>query len=194
MIDSKYRKIVQPVFSVIGHALVKTKATPNQITTAALVVGIGAAIAVATKQYALSGILLALSGLLDVLDGTVARLTGNSSKMGAFLDMVFDRMVEGAFILGFYIAAPQFGLFYILFFISVLFNFSTFTVAGALIKNNSNKSMHYDPGFAERTETFITFVLMLIFPQYAGYTLLAFTIIVFLTGVVRFVNIARVIK
>ncbi len=194
MIDSKYRKIFQPSFDAIGKAATKTKITPNQITTLALATGVSAGVLVAYNQFVAAGSLLLISGLLDVLDGTVARLTNKQSPLGAFLDMIFDRMVESAVVLGFFFLMPDFAFSYLLFFISVIFNFSTFTVAGALFKNTGKKSMHYDSGLAERTETFITFILMMVFPIYAGVILLAFTMVIFLTGIIRSYTIIKYVR
>jgi len=129
--------------------------------------------------------------LLDILDGTVARLSGRSSKIGAFLDLVFDRMVESAIILGFFFFLPEHALAYLVFFIAVLFNFTTFMVAGALFPNTGNKSMHYDIGLVERTETFFIFTLMLLWPTYVPIMLMIFNAIVFLTGIIRFVRIVK---
>lgn len=40
------------------------------------------------------GLLLILAGLLDILDGAVARLRGEESRFGAFLDSVLDRVSD----------------------------------------------------------------------------------------------------
>jgi archaetidylinositol phosphate synthase len=48
----------------------------------------------------LGGILLLVSGFFDVVDGQVARITGKTSKKGAFLDSVFDKIAEVAIFLG----------------------------------------------------------------------------------------------
>jgi phosphatidylglycerophosphate synthase len=138
--------------------------------------------------------LLWISGLLDVLDGSVARLTGKSSASGAYMDLIFDRMVEAFIILGFTILAPANYIAYILFYISVIFNFTTFIVAGALFKNDSKKSMHYDTGIAERTETFIVFSLMLIFKNHITVILMVFNAIIFLTGIIRFYKVIKYSK
>lgn len=189
MIDTHLRKKVQPIFNLIAKVLIKLKVSPNQITVIAFVVGLIAAINVAFGNMLLAIILLWLSGLLDVLDGSVARLTNNVSKSGAYMDLVFDRMVEAAIILGFYFLFNQYTLAYLIFFISVIFNFSTFMAAGALFKNTSSKSMYYDVGIAERTETFIVFTLMMIFTNYLADILMVFNVIIFITGIIRFIKI-----
>ena len=42
-----------------------------------------------------------MAGFLDLVDGAVARISGRSTKKGAFLDTVFDRYVDGIVLLGF---------------------------------------------------------------------------------------------
>jgi len=48
----------------------------------------------------LGGLLAALVGLLDALDGALARLTGQKSRFGAFLDSFVDRLCEAVLYLG----------------------------------------------------------------------------------------------
>ncbi len=194
MIDTKYRKIIQPALNSAAVPFIKLKFTPNKITILAFFVGVGAGVFIGFEMYMAAAITLLLSGFFDVLDGTIARLTKNSTSLGAFLDMVLDRMVEAAIIIGFYFSKPEFALIYLLFFTSVLFNFSAFAVSGALLQNKGKKSIHYAPGLAERTETFIAFWLMMFFNDYAGHILLVFVVIIFITGITRFNTIIKYIK
>jgi len=46
------------------------------------------------------GILILAAGWFDIVDGAVARVTGNVSKRGAFLDSTLDRVAEVAIFLG----------------------------------------------------------------------------------------------
>ncbi|MBU4540979.1 MAG: CDP-alcohol phosphatidyltransferase family protein [Firmicutes bacterium] len=191
MIDTKLRGVFQPLFNGLARGLIKLKLSSNTISLAAFGVGLGASLSIAMGHLVPALILLWLSGLLDVLDGSVARLTATASPLGAYLDLIFDRMVESAVILACFFLLPQYALAYLLFFVAVLFNFTTFIVAGALFKNNSSKSMHYDIGIAERTETFIVFTLMLLFQPFAGLILMIFNGLIFLTGGLRFLRIIR---
>jgi len=194
MIDTKLRKNVQPAFDLIAKGFIKANLTPNMITGSAFLVGIMSAVLIGFGYMIPAFVMLWLSGLLDVLDGTVARLTGNSSPIGAYMDLILDRMVEAAVILGFYHAFPEHALMYLLFFVAVLFNFTTFLVAGSLFKNDGNKSMHYDVGIAERTETFITFSLMMLFTPALYWILFVFNGIVFMTGLIRFYKVVKFSK
>ena len=191
MIDTKCRSFFQPLFHLLARPLVKLHVKPDTLTWAAFTLGLTAGLCLAIVYPVIALILLWLSGLLDVLDGTVARLTGNTSNKGAYLDLILDRMVESAIILGFVWARPALAFAGLLFFTAVIFNFTTFMVAGALFSNQGNKSMHYDFGLAERTETFLVFSLMVLIPAASLPILLIFNGIIFLTGIMRFVRIIR---
>jgi phosphatidylglycerophosphate synthase len=68
--------------------------TPNRLTSAAFVVGLGAAACFwqQSRVWLIAGALLFhVSFVLDCMDGKVARLTGNGSVFGAWMDYVFDR-------------------------------------------------------------------------------------------------------
>jgi len=186
MIDTRLRKNVQPGFDLLGKGLSKTGLTPNAITIMAFIIGLVAALSVAYGYTILALILLWLSGLLDVLDGTVARLTVQSTKLGAYLDLIFDRVVEGTMILGFYALMPDLVWPILIFYVGAMFNFTTFLVAASLFKNDGQKSMHYDIGILERTETFILFSLLMLFPNLAFILLMVFNILMILTGILRF--------
>ena len=69
--------------------------TPNQITWTGLVLVLAnCALYTAHRQNLWFGLGLAFSFAFDALDGAVARLTGKSSKYGAYLDAVIDRYQE----------------------------------------------------------------------------------------------------
>lgn len=191
MIDSRMRKYFQALFDFLAKKLIGMGVTPNQVTTLAFLTGIAAGIVVLYELYWLSLTLLWISGLFDVLDGTVARLGGKSSAGGAFLDLIFDRVVEAVFIILFALARPEIYPAALVFLGAVIFNFSTFMLAGKLFENSGEKSMHYDSGLIERTETFIAFSAMLLLPSQASLVLWTFNALVLITGVYRFIKILR---
>lgn len=68
--------------------------TPNRLTTAAFLLGLGAAACFweQTRLWLAAGALLFhASFVLDCMDGKVARLNGTGSVFGAWMDYVFDR-------------------------------------------------------------------------------------------------------
>jgi len=191
MIDTKLRGVVQPHFNSIAHVFLRCGLKPNTITWIAFIVGVFSGLLTSLDMRFLAFSALWISGLLDVIDGTVARLSNKSSVKGAYMDLILDRMVEAAFILGFAFLMPEGHLAYILFLISVIFNFSTFIVAGALFKNTGLKSMHYDVGLIERTETFIVFSSMLFLKEYSFLILTVFSMLIIFTGIIRFMRIMK---
>ncbi len=191
MIDTNFRKYTQKGFDATAKTLRLTRLHPNHITILGFLAGVASALSLAFGRPLLALILLWLSGGLDVLDGTVARLTQRSSKTGAYLDMIFDRLTEGFIILGCYVFLPRFALFYFVFYIGAMFNFTTFMLAGALFANAGEKSMHYDGGLIERTETFLMFSLMMLFPRLIPIWLGVFNGLMIFTGIRRVVRIIR---
>lgn len=185
MIDTRLRHQVQPVFDNMGKRLLQSGFTPGQITMTAFITGILSAIFISQQWVVFALVFLWLSGALDVLDGTVARLSGNMTNIGALLDLILDRMVEAAVIIGFYMMAPGDALAYLLFLTGVIFNFSTFLAAGTLFTNTGFKSMYYDAGILERTETFLLFTVMIIWPAGRYGLLMVFNVVMFITGIVR---------
>ncbi len=190
MIEQQFRSKIQPALDFLATSiLIPCNLSPNNITTLAFISGAIAGILIACGQLNAALLVLTISGLLDILDGTVARLTNNSQKIGAYIDLLSDRMVEACVILGFAIYAPQHYLAYIVFLVAVLFHFSTFVVAATLFPNMGKKSMHYDQSIVERAEAFIIFSFMLLFPSYIYYFLMPFNLLVLAAGVVRFCRV-----
>jgi CDP-diacylglycerol--glycerol-3-phosphate 3-phosphatidyltransferase len=74
--------------------------TPNGLTWAALVLGVGAGAALSVGWFGLATLLSTLSTIGDILDGQVARLTKTGSDRGELLDAAVDRYTEFAFLAG----------------------------------------------------------------------------------------------
>ncbi|MFD0774795.1 CDP-alcohol phosphatidyltransferase family protein [Streptomonospora algeriensis] len=73
----------------------RTSITPNQITFGAGVLGAGSAVCFALGEWpwlVVGALLFHLSFVLDCMDGKIARLKGNGSVFGSWVDFVFDRI------------------------------------------------------------------------------------------------------
>jgi phosphatidylglycerophosphate synthase len=68
--------------------------TPNMVTGLGLIGNTIGAIYLARGELLIGGIWIALMTPVDALDGTMARLRGESSDFGAFVDSVSDRYSE----------------------------------------------------------------------------------------------------
>lgn len=90
----RLRAIFKNILDPIGTFLNRTGLTPNAITLLGLVGTTVGAYIIAQGKMTTGGIVLLLSVLVDALDGTMARLRGESSDFGAFVDSVSDRYAE----------------------------------------------------------------------------------------------------
>lgn len=74
--------------------------TPNTMTLMGLAGNFVAAYFVATGRMATGGLVMLITTPFDALDGTMARLRGDASDWGAFVDSVTDRYTELAILGG----------------------------------------------------------------------------------------------
>jgi len=65
-----------------------------------LALNIVAAYVIATGHFLVGGTLVLVAGLFDLLDGALARFSGQTTKFGAVLDSVSDRISEAAILCG----------------------------------------------------------------------------------------------
>jgi archaetidylinositol phosphate synthase len=168
MIDSFARHQVQSVFfHPAASLLVRFGISHHYVTTAALLIGIAIAQLLAFGFTWVAAAFLLFSGYLDAIDGTMARLSGRESAIGAVFDIVSDRAVEAAIIIGLYLVDPSVRAIYcLLMLVSVLLCITSFLVVGVFTQNSGIKSFHYSPGLMERSEAFLFFGLMMLFPTY----------------------------
>ncbi len=88
---------IEPVVRVLASLGV----TPNAVTWAALVFGLGAGCAAAAGWFGLTCFLATVSTISDILDGQIARALKRDSARGELLDAIVDRYTEFALIGGF---------------------------------------------------------------------------------------------
>ena len=90
----RLRLVFKGILDPIGIFLNRTGLTPNAITLLGLAGTTLGAYFLARGEMLLAAITLLLSVLVDAFDGTMARLRGDSSDFGAFVDSVSDRYAE----------------------------------------------------------------------------------------------------
>lgn len=83
-------RIIEPVAMWLG----KMGLSPNAVTVLGFFLTAFVAVVLATGRTELGGILLIGTLAFDAVDGTLARLTGATSRFGAFLDSTLDRWAE----------------------------------------------------------------------------------------------------
>ncbi|HKZ61554.1 MAG TPA: CDP-alcohol phosphatidyltransferase family protein [Nitrososphaera sp.] len=103
---NKLRDSLQPAMTKLGTSFASTGLSANFWTGVGLAISIAAGIAYASPVFigvdwysrylaaVIGGALLLISGFFDIVDGSVARVTKQASKKGAFLDSSFDKISE----------------------------------------------------------------------------------------------------
>ncbi len=194
MLDTKTRKYVQPIFDSTADWFIKRNVSATKVTILALIVGLVGSILFIFNLPILSIGFLWVSGFFDVLDGSIARKNNSTSKLGGFLDIVFDRVVEIAFLIAFCIVDHSLCFIVVIVLSAIILSMTIFLTSGALIENNGVKSFHYQTGVAERTEGFIAITLAILFFQFANIFLIIFAVIIFITIIQRFVEVVKYLK
>jgi len=90
----KLRIIFKGILDPIGAFLNRTGLTPNAITLLGLAGTTVGAYILAQGKMTTGAIVLFFAVIIDAFDGTMARLRGESSDFGAFVDSVSDRYAE----------------------------------------------------------------------------------------------------
>ena len=85
-----FKGVLQP----IAAGLVRLGLTPTAVTLIGLAGNVVAAVFLSQGYMPVGGLIILLMAPMDAIDGTMARLIGQTSKLGAFTDSVTDRWSE----------------------------------------------------------------------------------------------------
>ncbi len=170
----------------IVRFLIRIKLTANHITIFGLLLGILSALFVYLNNTILALVLLYISGICDILDGNMAIEKGMSSPLGTLMDISFDRIIEVSIILAIAFRTPEYMPIMLLLLASIVISISIFLTVGILVSKESHKSFFYATGIMERTESFILFSLLIIFPKYIFIIGLIGALLILITGLQRF--------
>lgn len=176
MLDRALRRhkevVLAPVVRLVPRGL-----HPTALTVAAVVPGLGAAVAAAAGEPGLALALWLANRILDGLDGAVARRAGRQSDLGAYADMLLDVVVYAAVPLGIAVgqdgraawiaAAALLAAFYV--------NAISWSYLSALLEGRgAGAAAHGDltavtmpPGLVEGAETVVLFALALAVPEWS---------------------------
>jgi phosphatidylglycerophosphate synthase len=198
MLDRAVRRAVEPVVSRAGRWLAGVGVSADALTMAGFVLGLGAAVAVATARWWLALGLWLASRVLDGLDGAVAR-TGSPSESGAFLDIVSDFTVYGAFVVGVAVAVPEARLACAVLLFTYYVNGASLLAYSSLAERRrlaarDERSLRFLGGLTEGTETVIVHSLFCVFPAAAAPIAWTFAAAVGLTAGWRTVFAARALR
>ena len=88
------------IINAMVRALASAGVHPNILTGIGVSINVGCAVLFGFGEFFWAGIVLIVANLFDMLDGNVARLTGNVTRFGSFLDSSLDRLSDMVVFLG----------------------------------------------------------------------------------------------
>ncbi len=178
----KRREIFSSLSVKVGIVFSRIGLSPNQWTFLTIVPAIIALYFLVEKQFLVAAIFFIISAFIDLVDGSVARVMGKTSRLGAYLDTIMDRYVEGVIVFallfsglpGFYL--PAYAWIFIYIFGSLM---TTYAKSAA-----KEKELVYEElkgGLLERAERmvilFIGILLASIQPVYLTYVIVILAIL-----------------
>ena len=92
----RVKKIGEPIALFFG----RLGLTPDGLTLIGFGITTIGAILLGLQLWVVGGLIVFAGGVFDMFDGTLARATGQVSKLGAFMDSVFDRWGEALVYVG----------------------------------------------------------------------------------------------
>lgn len=188
---NNFRESLKPTLQNIGKVFASTGLSANFWTAVGLCFAFASAIVYAIHleySFVLGGILLLVSGFFDIVDGQVARITGKTSKKGAFLDSVFDKVAEVAIFIGILIGGYSQG--YLVLLAIGLSLLVSYTRARAESLGVQLQGI----GIGERAERLLVIAIIGMIPGFLNYAVIIVAIIAGITFVQRIITTARGIK
>jgi len=93
---SRVRMVGVPIALFFG----RLGLTPDGLTVIGFGITAVGAVLLGLQLWVIGGLVVFAGGVFDMLDGTLARATGRVTKLGAFMDSVFDRWGEALVYVG----------------------------------------------------------------------------------------------
>jgi phosphatidylglycerophosphate synthase len=177
MLDPWARAVLAGPLGQAARYLDRPAVTPNRLTVAGLVLGLGSAGAAAGRWWTIALLLWLASRLADGLDGPLARRRG-ATNAGGYLDICADFCVYGASAVGVGIGAPGGGLPFLFVMLAYYVNGTAFLAFSSIAeragqadhadRRSGGRSLNFLGGIAEGTETIVVHTLWLLLPGMAG--------------------------
>ncbi len=99
-LSNESRDRFKDAFVPVALAMGRAGLTPDALTVIGFVVTAFGAVLLSQQSWLAGGLVVFAGGVFDMFDGTLARATGRVSRLGAFMDSVFDRWGEAVVYVG----------------------------------------------------------------------------------------------
>jgi phosphatidylglycerophosphate synthase len=214
MLDAQLRRATSKPLNALASAVDVPWITPDRLTIAGLVIGLGSAALAATQLWALALVAWLLSRVLDGLDGTLARRriaaaadprAGTASEAGGFLDITADFVVYGATVVGLAFGvttafgAPWWPFLLVMF--AYYINGAAFLAfssiaerTGRALSDGDNRSLFFLGRIAEGGETVFVHTLWLALPFIAWQIAIVWSLVVLVSAAQRMIVGYRLLR
>ncbi len=194
MLDRHAQALLRPVLNTTARLLVRAGVGADTLTVFGFILGLAAAVAIASQVWMAGLALLLASRLFDGLDGTVARLT-QPTDAGGFLDIALDFLFYATIPLAFAVANPTANaLPAAVLLASFIGTGSSFLAFAALAEKRGltdtampGKSFYFLGGLTEATETIAVFAAMCFWPGHFAVLAYGFAVLCAITAGMRVV-------
>ncbi|MBK8900677.1 MAG: CDP-alcohol phosphatidyltransferase family protein [Anaerolineaceae bacterium] len=205
MFDEKMRLVKDTTFHPLAQLL--QSVPPWLFTTAGLLAGVAAAVALWQQHYGLGFFLWFINRLFDGLDGAVARMRGMQSDFGGYLDIVVDFVVYAAIPVGLAVGVARTAVATVsvqAVTLSLIFLLSTYYVNAAswmylaailekrhAVHDGRLTTITMPVGLIGGTETIVFYTAFIFFPTYLAWLFSLMGLLLVVTIVQRLVWAAR---
>jgi phosphatidylglycerophosphate synthase len=90
--DSRTR--IKKAFEPVALGMGRLGLSPDALTLIGFAITVVGAVLISQELWLAGGLVILVGGVFDMFDGTLARATNRVSRLGAFMDSVFDRAGE----------------------------------------------------------------------------------------------------
>lgn len=190
MLDEELREGAKPLYKLPARILAERGVTGNALTATSLGIGALCLVAIAVGLNIVALVLWFLNRLFDGLDGEVARLRGESSEFGAFVDIVADFFVYGGFLVALAVQHPDARLALVALFFAYYLNGTVFLALSGILERLkrerlTERGLHFRRSVTEGFETILAGTLFLLLPDHVSIIAWTFAAMVFISAVQR---------
>ncbi len=190
MLDEELREGAKPLYKLPARILAERGVTGNALTATSLGIGALCLVAIAVGLNIVALVLWLLNRLFDGLDGEVARLRGESSEFGAFVDIVADFFVYGGFLVALAVQHPDARLALVALFFAYYLNGTVFLALSGILERLkrerlTERGLHFRRSVTEGFETILAGTLFLLLPDHVSIIAWTFAAMVFISAAQR---------
>ena len=177
--------------------------TPTGVTVVGLLLGMASAASAWNRLWVPALLLWLTSRVLDALDGALARLKMSRNisygPVGGYLDIVFDFIVYGSFVVGVGHGADTSYLPFLLVLLAYYVNGTSFLAFSSIAEReqitiDDGRSLSFVFGLAETTETIVVHSLWCLLPSVAGNIAWVWAAFVGVSAITRIINSAHLLR